>query len=529
MLLQYTIWISLIGAFLVAMIPARDPGSIRWTALFSMVGSLAVAVAAYARYDAVAGGYQDVLAMNWIPSLGAQFLLGADGISLPLLVLTGVIGLTGVLFSWNVAHRTKEFFIYYLILIAGVYGVFLSMDLLLLFVFLEIAIVPKYFLISIWGSTRREYAAMKLVLYSFVASVMILIGLLCLHAQYRALTGIHTFDVRFFVENAWLLPHGFQLWCFPLVFLGFATLAGLFPLHTWAPTGHVAAPTAASMLLAGVVMKMGSYGCLRAGLLLFPHGLQEPVLFFDFLVPQFWFWTFAGLAVFGIVYGAGASLVQKDFKFVVGYSSVSHMGFVILGIVTANALGLTGALLQMISHGLIGALLFACVGRMIYDRTHTRHLDALPAFDLRSRMPALTAIVIVAFLASAGLPGMSGFIAEFTVLLGTMKVSPLLCAAVGLGILVTFAYSLRLLHLVFWTTPVHGVQNAECHEPLPPLTLPEKLASGILIFLIVLIGLLPHTVTGVMQSSIEQSLRQMNKKADIQTPPLAQKPSPVHP
>ena len=308
-----------------------------------------------------------VVAYPWVPSLGIEYHLAADGISLTLLLLTGIVAIAGILFSWNIEHRANDFFAFYLALIGGVYGVFLSFDLLLLFVFYEIAIIPKYFLIAIWGSTRREYAAMKLALYSFVGSAMVLIGLIAAYVVAGAKT-MSLVDLAQFP-----FPVHFQMWAFPLVFVGFGILAGLWPFHTWAPTGHVAAPTAASMLLAGVVMKLGAYGCLRVAMTLFPRGLDP----WGFHVLGFGSWrdVFALLALIGIVYGAMVALVQKDFKFVIGYSSVSHMGFVLLGLMTLSQIGLSGAVLQMFSHGILAGLLFAVVGRMVYDRTHTRDLD----------------------------------------------------------------------------------------------------------------------------------------------------------
>ena len=327
-----------------------------------------------------------------------------------LVLLTGLAAVAGVLFSWNIEVRTNEFFAFFLALIGGVYGVFLSFDLFLLFVFYEIAIVPKYFLIAIWGSTRREYAAMKLALYSFVGSAMVLIGLLAAYAT----SGSHSTGLVALAHAA--LPVSFQMWCFPLVFIGFAILAGMWPFHTWAPTGHVAAPTAASMLLAGVVMKLGAYGCLRVAMALFPHGMDP--WGFSFIGIGSWRDVFALLAVIGIVYGALVALVQSDFKFVIGYSSVSHMGFVLLGLMTLNQIGMTGAVLQMFSHGIIAGLLFAIVGRIVYERTHTRQLAELETMHLSKRLPFAAWAFVIAGMASMGLPGFSGFVAELQVLVG---------------------------------------------------------------------------------------------------------------
>src|SRR6516164_7650143 len=265
-MLAWTIYISFAGALVLALLPKGNAALARWLALAIAVAGLAIAIAGFA---AGAGQGRVVLVdVPWVASMGIRYTLAADGISRVLVLLTGLAAVAGVLFSWNIELRTNEFFAFFLALIGGVYGVFLSFDLFLLFVFYEIAIVPKYFLIAIWGSTRREYGAMKLALYSFVGSAMVLIGLL---ASYAA-TGAHSFDLTDLAKYSY--PQSFQMWAFPVVFIGFAILAGMWPFHTWAPTGHVAAPTAASMLLAGVVMKLGAYGCLRVAMTLFPRGLE---------------------------------------------------------------------------------------------------------------------------------------------------------------------------------------------------------------------------------------------------------------
>ena len=332
-MLAWTIYISFLGVLVLMLLPKGNAGLARGVAMLTALGGLAVAVVGFAQFKA--GVLLPIAEVDWIPSLGIKYHLAADGISMTLVLLTGLAAVAGILFSWNIEHRTKEFFAFYLALIGGVYGVFLSFDLFLLFVFYEIAIIPKYFIIAIWGSTRKEYGAMKLALYSFVGSAMVLVGLIAAYV----VSGAHTLSL---IELArYPFPHAFQVWVFPMVFVGFAILAGLWPFHTWAPTGHVAAPTAASMLLAGVVMKLGAYGCLRVAMTLFPEGLEV------------WRGAIAILAVIGIVYGAMVALVQKDFKFVIGYSSVSHMGFVLLGLVTLNTIGLSGAVLQMFSHGII--------------------------------------------------------------------------------------------------------------------------------------------------------------------------------
>ena len=392
------------------------------------------------------------------------------------------------MFSWNIEHRTKEFFAFYLALIGGVYGVFLSFDLFLLFVFYEIAIVPKYFIIAIWGSTRREYGAMKLALYSFIGSAMVLVGLIAAYV----VSGAHSFDVAELAKYSY--PHTFQMWAFPLVFIGFAILAGMWPFHTWAPTGHVAAPTAASMLLAGVVMKLVAYGKgLRVAMTLFPDGLNA------------WKTFFAILAIIGILYGAMVALVQSDFKFVIGYSSVSHMGFVLLGLMTLNTIGLSGAVLQMFSHGIIAGLLFAVVGRMVYDRTHTRNLDELQAMGLSKLLPfAAVTFVIASTSPSMGLPGFSGFAAEFRAIIGAWKAFPTLAVLTGVGILIGVAYTLRAMLKAFYGEP--DEKETHAHEPMPPISLPEKFGAILLIAISLVIGLFPRLLLDLIVPSFDSPL-----------------------
>src|SRR5438067_5417455 len=350
-MLAWTIYISFIGVAILMLLPNGNAHAARTVALLTALLGFGCALIGTFQTKG-ASEIEIITKVPWIPSLGIAYHLAADGISLTLVLLTGLAAIAGILFSWNIEHRAKEFFAFYLALIGGVYGVFLSFDLFLLFVFYELAIIPKYFLIAIWGSTRKEYGAMKLALYSFVGSAMVLIGMVAAFVVAGGKT-MSLFELAKFP-----FPENLQIWVFPLTFVGFGILAGLWPFHTWAPTGHVAAPTGASMLLAGVVMKLGAYGALRVSLTLFPLGAR------------FWQEWIALLAVIGIVYGATVALTQKDFKFVIGYSSVSHMGFVILGMMTLNRVGLSGAVLQMFSHGVIAGLLFGVVGRMVYARTH---------------------------------------------------------------------------------------------------------------------------------------------------------------
>jgi NADH-quinone oxidoreductase subunit M len=497
-LLAFTIYLSFAGALLLAVLPKGNATLARWLALTVAVGGLALAVAGF-----VAGmgqGRQVIVDVPWVPSMGIRFLLAADGISRVLVLLTGLAAVAGVLFSWNIELRTNEFFAFFLALIGGVYGVFLSFDLFLLFVFYEVAIVPKYFLIAIWGSTRREYAAMKLVIYSFAGSAMVLIGLLAAYAT----AGSHSTGL---VELAHAgLPASFQMWCFPLVFTGFAILAGMWPFHTWAPTGHVAAPTAASMLLAGVVMKLGAYGCLRVAIALFPRGLDP--WGFSFAGIGSWRDVFAVLAVVGIVYGALAALAQTDFKFVIGYSSVSHMGFVLLGLVTLNQIGVTGAVLQMFSHGILAGLLFAIVGRIVYDRTHTRQFAELETMHLSRRMPFAAWAFVIAGAASMGMPGFSGFIAELQVLAGTWKVQPWWVAAAGVGIVVSVAYTWRALQKAFFSDALpsaHVLEQEHGHE-FAAITWPEITGVALLAGVSLAVGLYPRILLDAIEPAVKALL-----------------------
>ena len=510
MRVDWTIYLTFLGVGVILLLPRDSKTLVRWIALATGVAALLVALKNYFDYNAwvnaelsahgaLQDGFRQVVDLPWIPALGAHYHLAVDGINFPLIVLNGFVCVTGILFSWNIENRVKEFFAFFLTLIAGVYGVFMAMDLFLLFVFYELAIIPKYFIIAIWGSTRKEYGAMKLVMYSFVGSALVFIGILALFFS----AGGKTFDILELAKHP--VTRDVQIWVFPLIFVGFAVLAGMWPFHTWAPTGHVAAPTAASMLLAGVVMKLGAYGCLRGAMLLFPQGLE------------FWKWSIAWIAVIGIVYGAGVALVQTDFKFIIGYSSVSHMGFVLLGLATLNLFGMSGAILQMFSHGIVASLLFAVVGRMVYDRTHTRQLDELGG--LARVIPFACVTFVIAGAASMGMPLFSGFVAEIQVLIGSFTMSPWLTVGAGLGVLLTVAYILNAIHKVFFAEEEHvGAKPASSHGHghegegdarwnLPPITAPEIVAAVILMALLVIIGVYPSIMLNMIKANVAIFLR----------------------
>jgi len=487
-MLAWTIYITFIGVLVLMLLPRDNARAARIVALLTAIIGCAIAfVGSIQQVQQVdPGQVTTIVKVPWIPAIGANYYLAADGISLMLVVLTGLAAIAGILFSWNIEKRTKEFFAFYLALIGGVYGVFLSFDVLLLFVFYELTIIPKYFLIARWGSTRKEYGAMKLALYSFVGSHLVLIGLIAAWVVAKGQLGQPTLNLMDLAQVHF--STGFQHWVFPLVFVGFAILAGMWPFHTWAPTGHVAAPTAGSMLLAGVVMKLGAYGCLRVAMVMFPEGARE------------WQWAIAALAVIGIIYGAGVALVQRDFKFVIGYSSVSHMGFVLLGLATLNTIGLDGAVLQMFSHGIIAGLLFAVVGRMVYDRTHTRDFNDLETMQLGKLLPFAGVTFVIAGIASMGLPGFSGFIAELQVLMGAWTVFPKMTILAGVGILIGVAYTLRAVQKGFYSDAPPVAHGDQAHDhPLEPITVAERFGAVMLIGASLVIGIFP----GLLMNWIE--------------------------
>lgn len=483
----WTLISAFAGALLVLLLPARHAGQARVVALAaSLIGAVAAAIACLNKlqYPASPAWSCD---QPWLPELGIRFHLAANGMALSLLLLTGLVAIAGVLFSWNIQKRPRAFFAFFMTIIGGVYGVFLSRDAFLLFVCYEVVILPKYMLIAIWGSTNREYGAMKLTMYSIGSSSLILIGLVVAYAA----AGGTSFDLDYLATASY--STGLQAWAFPILFLGFAVLAGVWPFHTWAPTGHVAAPTAASMLLAGVVMKLGAYGALCVAMPLFPEGFQQ------------WQGVIATLAVVGIIYGALTALQQKDLKFVIGYSSVSHMGLILLGLAAANPWGLRGAVMQMISHGIVAGLLFGIAGRVVYERTHTRDLTALQEFDLWRTLPGAAFAFTLATAASMGLPGFSGFVAELAVAIGVWKYNPWLISGVAVGIIVTGAFSLRAMQRAFFPARKASAGPAAA---LPPLTWPEISACALLLIASLAIGVYPQPWMTLIDDGINSPLFQ---------------------
>ena len=473
-MIAWNIYITFAGALLLLFLPRTLA---IWIALVTALGGFAATAAAFFTMKNSAA-FATIINVQWVPALGMNFHLAADGISLAMCLVTGLTAISAVLMSWNVERRQNEFFFWLLLVIGGSYGVFLSADLFLFFVFYELVIVPKYFLIAIWGSTNKSYAAMKLTLYSFFGGALVLVGLIAIYIAGGS------FDLQQLAHHTFA-PQ-LQAWAFPVMFLGFAVLAGIWPLHTWAPTGHSAAPTAGSMLLAGVVMKLGAYGALRVAMNLMPQGFE------------IWRSTIAVFAVIGIVFAAAVALRQTDLKFVIGYSSVSHMGFVLLGLATATTLGVGGAVLQMFSHGVIAGLLFAVVGRMIYERTHTRDLGALAGMDLGRAIPFAAFTFVVAAAASMGIPGFSGFAAEITILIGTWRAYPSFVIVVGAGMVLVAAFTLRALKQSFFGETATA-KPLEC----APISLPEKIGAWLLMFATLAVGLYPKILLDHILPAVE--------------------------
>lgn len=484
--LTVIIFLPLLGVLAVAMQQPANQRSIRWAAALFTGIAFMVAVVMFFQFDRTNTALQFSEKMPWISSLGFSYFLAVDGLSLPLVVLTTMLGFLAVLGSWHVSVRTKEYFALLLILETGILGVFTSLDLLLFFLFWEVELIPMYLLIAIWGSARREYAAIKFVLYTIAGSAVMLVGVF---AAYFAAQP-HTFDMTMLAQSHF--PLGFQLVLFPLLFFAFAVKLPMWPFHTWLPDAHTEAPTAVSVILAGVLLKMGGYGMFRISAGLAPDALAyfAPVLGF--------------LAVVNILYGAGCCFVQRDLKRLIAYSSVSHMGFVLLGLAAMTPLGMTGAALQMFTHGTITGLLFFLVGA-VYEKTHTRQIADMGGMALR--MPRLASLFVVGALASLGLPGMSGFVAEFLIFLGSYQgnysQAALFTIISGLGVVLTAGYLLWMLQRVFFgplRPTMSHVADARGIELVPLIAL---------VAVTVIVGLYPAVISDLFSLGITPLLQKL--------------------
>ena len=469
---------------------------------------------------------------EWVPSLGIGYHVGVDGLSAPMVLLTGMVALAGVLVSWRIQDRTREFMAFFLLLVAGVYGVFVAIDMFTLLFFYELSIFPMYLLIATWGWVElRQYASMKLTLYILIGSVVALVGVIAMvlmaDGWFRSPEGAAALQqaiaagivapgstsLSFDMVNLTLAAEtgafdvpGYggvdtltfaRLW-FPFIFIGFGVLAGVFPFHNWSPDGHVAAPTAVSMIHAGVLMKLGAYAALRAGVQLLPEGAEVHLPWIVFLT------------LINVVYGAFIAFRQRDFKYVIGFSSVSHMGLVSMGFATMNVIGMTGAGLQMFSHGAMTALFFGCVG-MVYDQAHTRDIPSLGGFI--KRMPWVGLAFIVGGLASMGMPGLSGFIAEYPIFTGMWAASEQITLQAGglllsnyysvivvvaaLGIVITAAYVLRVTGQVFL-----GEFNARLYPDVRDIAVTDRVVLLLLGSPLLIIGVLPNVMAPMITSGV---------------------------
>jgi len=477
-ILSVIVFTPMAAALLILLINSERKNEIRVTALAAATFALILSLWVYFTYDKAIGGYQFLEKYNWMPMLGISLHLGVDGMSAPLVLLTGVVMFTGVLISWGIDDRPREFFAFLFILASGVFGVFISLDLFMLFFFYEIAVFPMYLLIAIWGWVKtREYAAMKLTLYLFIGSVVSLVGALVMYWT----SGLHTFDMLALEKAAF--PLAFQKIWFPFVFFGFAVLGGIFPFHNWSPDGHVAAPTAVSMFHAGVLMKLGAFAALRVGIMLLPEGAK------------LWAPLIMGLALVNIVYGAFIAMVQTDFKYIIGFSSVSHMGLVMMGFSTMTPIGMTGAGLQMFSHGVMTALFFAAVG-MVYDRAHTRDIPKLGG--MVKPLPLVAIAFIIGGLVSMGMPGLSGFMAEFPIFMGIWQVRPIVAIIAAVSIVITAAYIMLAIRRVFF-----GAMPVEFEGHIGPIGVQDKVALVFLCIIMISLGVFPSLMFPWVQAGVQ--------------------------
>ena len=431
--------------------------------------------------------FMEGTANNWIPSIGAGYNLGIDGISFLLIMLTTLLGWISILSSWTaIENRTKEYYAWFLVLQTGMLGVFMALDFFLFFVFWEAMLVPMYLLIGIWGGPNKLYAAIKFFLYTLAGSVLMLLGILFLYFNHHTITGIYTFSIPALYQTALHIPFQYAIWLFLAFFLGFAIKVPMFPFHTWLPDAHVEAPTAGSVILAGVLLKMGTYGFIRFTLPFFPEVVMNGRV-------RGWMIT---LSIIGIIYGALVSLMQKDMKKLVAYSSVSHLGFCTLGIFAVTPLGLSGSVLQQINHGISTGALFLIVG-ILYERRHTREISEYGGIS--NVMPVYATIAMIMFLSSMGLPLLNGFVGEFTILQGTFTENWRWAAWAVPGVVLAAAYLLWLYQRVFFG-PVTNPKNEKLHD----LTPRELLTFAPLLILAFWIGLYPKPFMQILEQPVNQ-------------------------
>ena len=480
----------ILASALLFVIPSAQAAWVRRIAVAATGLSLAGALHIVFHYDRALGGYQFQAFVPWIASLGIGFHVGVDGISATLVLLHALCAFTGVLISYGIKERVKEYYIFYLMLITGVFGVFASLDLFFFYFFYEMAVIPMYPLIGIWGSDTtehgqvlysKEYAAIKLTIYLTGGAVLALVGLLWLYSA----TGLRTFDFVALEQHlsAFPLPPGLQRSIVPLLILGFGVIVPMWPFHSWSPIGHAAAPSAVSMLHAGVLMKLGAYEILRLALSLLPDGAAV------------WLPWVAGLCVMNIIYGGLVAMAQRDLKFIIGYSSSSHMGYVLIGIAALTPVSLNGAVFLMFAHGIMTALAFALVGH-IYDQAHTRYLPDLGGFA--KPLPFIATCGVIAAMASSGLPGSANFVAELLVILGAWDRYRLQAVLAVLGVVITAVYMLRLVRGTFFGAPGPALAHAGLQDARTPFA---RLPYLVLIAALLFAGCWPKPLTSLIDTA----------------------------
>jgi len=484
-LLSTVLFIPLAGLAVLLLIPAGQRNAIRiWANLVSFVGFL-ISLQLVSHFDKDAPGFQYVERADWIPSLGAQYLVGIDGISLLLIMLTTLMGFLSILYSWSsIQDRVKEYYAMFLLLQTGMLGVFMSLDFFLFYVFWELVLVPMYFIIGVWGGPRKLYAAIKFFLYTLAGSVLMLLGILTLYFQYHQQFGTYTFEIAQLMRLE--MPLGLQQWVFWAFFVGFAIKVPMFPFHTWLPDAHVEAPTAGSVILAAVLLKMGTYGFIRFSLPLLPKASA------DLGIVQ----ILAVVSIIGIIYGALVSLMQKDWKKLIAYSSVSHLGFCTLGIFALTPNGLAGSVIQQINHGISTGMLFLIIG-VIYERRHTREISEYGG--LAHVMPNYAIVFAIAMLSSAGLPLLNGFIGEFTILQGAFEVNHYWVIFAVTGVILGAAYLLWL----YQRTMLGQVTNGK-NLHLPDLNAREWAVFLPLIAWAIWIGVYPKPYFDILEKPVAQ-------------------------
>jgi NADH-quinone oxidoreductase subunit M len=521
-ILSWILFTPVVGALILLAIPATQKNLIRWLGNIIMFVSLLVTLPLVFWFDKTADGFQFQVVKDWIPSIGAKYHLGIDGISYLLIMLTAVLGFIAVLSSWSyIQQRVKEYYIMFLVLQAGMLGVFMSLDFFLFYVFWEVMLVPMYFIIGIWGHERKLYAAIKFFLYTLLGSVLMLLGILGLYFWHAGLheagncpaiglaghtaAQVYSFSVPMFLELGHVLPLNVQFWIFWAFFISFAIKVPMFPFHTWLPDAHVEAPTAGSVILAGVLLKMGTYGFMRFSLPIFPNASRDAVP------------IVVTLSIIAIIYGALVSLMQKDMKKLIAYSSVSHMGFITLGIFAMTPLGLAGGLLQQINHGISTGALFLIVG-LLYERRHTREISAFGG--LSTPMPIFAAIYLIITLASLGMPLLNGFIGEFTILMGAWQVNKLWAGFAVVGIVLAAAYLLWLYQRVMFGEVTH-----EENRGLRDVNLREMVTLVPLVIWCFWIGIFPKPYFEVMEKPVAAIVQ----RVEAAGPVVATTPQPATP